>query len=190
MESGAAAEGEGTTGAAGVYITPSIVKLRVWRHEGVSSMLRACKVLSPECRARFQEIVHNEAAQTETAGPSDANAETSGQAAGGSAPSSSSGPAPVAGSPAREDANMEVVAESSAAQSASSAAWTLEAEDQSSAKRQRVLAGMPTLHESDEEVTVDAYKNIVLAAMPDDREDSAGHRLGKEIPWSQERNPA
>ena len=48
------------------------------------------KVHSPQCRARFQEIVDNEAAQTETAGPSDANAETSGQAAGGSAPSSSS----------------------------------------------------------------------------------------------------
>ena len=29
---------------------------------------------------------------------------------------------------------------------------------------------MPTLHESDEEVNVDTYKNIVLAAMRDDRE--------------------
>ena len=30
-------------------------------------------------------------------------------------------------------------------------------------------AGMPKLHDSDEAVIVDAYKNIVLAAMPDDR---------------------
>ena len=106
------------------------------------------------------------------AGPGDANAETSGQAAGGSGPSSSSGPALAAGSPAPEDANIEVIAESSAAQRASSAARTLEAEDQSSAKRQihAMLAGIPTLHESDEEVNVDAYKNIVLAGMPDDRE--------------------
>ena len=83
----------------------------------------------------------NEAVQTERASPSDANADTSGQVAGGPAPSSSSGPAPATGSPAPEDTNMEVVAESSAAQPASSAARTLEAEDQSSAKRQRVLAG-------------------------------------------------
>ena len=65
---------------------------------------------------------------------------------------------------------MDVSAESSASQPASSAARTLDAEDHSSAKRQKVLVGMPTLHESDVNVEVDACKNIVLAAMPDDRE--------------------
>ena len=81
----------------------------------------------------------NEAAQTGTASSADANAETSGQAAGGSAPSPSSGPALAAGG-------------------------------HSSAKRQEVLAAMPTLHESDVDVNVDACQTIVLAAMPDDRE--------------------
>ena len=66
---------------------------------------------------------------------------------------------------------MDVTAESSASQPASSAAETLEAQDHSSAKRQKVLqAGLPTLHESDVDVDVDACKTIVLAAMPDDRE--------------------
>ena len=54
---------------------------------------------------------------------------------------------------------MGVAAESSAAQRATSAVRTLEA----SAKRQKVLAGMPILHESDVDVNVDAHK-------PDDRE--------------------
>ena len=64
------------------------------------------KVHSPECRARFQDIVDNEAAQTAAASASEPNVEMQEQAAGGSAPSSSSGPAPAAGRPAPEDANM------------------------------------------------------------------------------------
>ena len=51
-------------------------------------------------------------------------------------------PAPAAGGPAPEDDNMEVAAESSAAQPASSAVRTLEAEDDASAKSQKVLAGV------------------------------------------------
>ena len=61
---------------------------------------------------------------------------------------------------ASEDDNMEVLAEGSA----------LEAEDDASAKRQKVLTGMPILHESDVDVNVDAHKMLVMAAMPDDRE--------------------
>ena len=47
--------------------------------------------------ARFQDIVDNEAAQTAAASASEPNVEMQEQAAGGSAPSSSSGPALAAG---------------------------------------------------------------------------------------------
>ena len=94
---------------------------------------------------------------------SELNVETPGQAAGGPAPSSSSGPA-LAGGPAPEDVNMGA-AESSAAQPTSSAVRTLETEDDGSAKRQRLMAGMPILHETDVDVIVDAHKMVVLAAM-------------------------
>ena len=91
-----------------------------------------------ECRARFQGIVDNEVAQTAAASASEPNIEIQEQAAGGSAPSSSGGPVPAAGRPAPEDANMEL-AESSAGQPTSSVVRTLEAEDDTSAKRQRLI---------------------------------------------------
>ena len=146
-------------------------------HSGTSNQVRgtkgcaACfgdaKVQSPECRARFQNIVDNEAAQKAAANASEPNAEMREQTVGGSAPSSSSGPAPAAGRPAPEDANMEP-AESSA-QPTSSVVRTMEAEDGMSAKRQKLMAGMPILHETDVDVNMDAHKLVVLAAMPDDQ---------------------
>ena len=72
--------------------------------------------------------------------------------------------------PAPEDVNVEVAAESSAANPTSSVVRTLVVEDGASAKRQRLMAGMPILHETDVDVTVDAYKMVVLAATPDDHE--------------------
>ena len=116
---------------------------------------------SPECRARLQDIVGNEAAQTAAVSASEQNVETPGQAAGDPAPSSSSGPAPVAGRPAPDDISMEA-AESSAAQPTSS-------QDDASAKRLRLVAGMPILHDTDVDVNVDAHKLVVLAAMPGDQ---------------------
>ena len=110
----------------------------------------------------------HEAAQTAAASASEPNDETPGQAAGGPAQSSSSGPATVAGVPAPEDVNMGA-AERSSAQPTSSVVRTLEAEDEGSAKRQRLMAGMPILHETDVDVNVDAHKLVVLAAMPDDQ---------------------
>ena len=92
---------------------------------------------SPECRARFQNIVDNEAAQTAAASASEPNVEMPEQAAGGSAPSPSGGLVPAAGRPALEDANMEA-AESTAAQPTSSVVRTLEAEDDTSAKTSEV----------------------------------------------------
>ena len=61
---------------------------------------------SPECRARFQDLVDNEAAQTAAASASEPDVETPVQAAGGPAPSSSSGPALATGGPAPEGVNM------------------------------------------------------------------------------------
>ena len=55
---------------------------------------------------------------------------------------------------------MDVTAESSASQPTSSVVRTMQADDHSSAKRQKVLAGMPTLHEADVDVNVDACKVI------------------------------
>ena len=75
---------------------------------------------------------------------------------------------PAAGRTAPEDANMEA-AESSAGQPTSSVVRTLEAQDDTSAKRQRLMAGMPILHETDVDVNMDAHKLVALAAMPDDQ---------------------
>ena len=91
--------------------------------------------------ARFQDIVDNEAVPTAAASASEPNVGIPGEAAGGSAPSSSGGPA------APEDANMEA-AEGSAAQPTSSVVRTLETEDEASAKRHRLMAGMQTLHQN------------------------------------------
>ena len=110
----------------------------------------------------------NEAAQTGAASASEPNVEMQEQAAGGSAPSSRGGPVPSAGRPAREEANMKA-AESSAGQPTSSVVRTLEAEDDTSAKRQRLMAGMPILHETDVDINMDTHKLVVLAAMPDDQ---------------------
>ena len=136
--------------------------------KGCSACFGQAKEHSPECKARFQDIVDNEAAQTAAASVSEPNVETPGQAAGGPAPSSSSGPAPVADGPVREDVNMGA-AESSAAQPTSSAVRTLETEDDGSAKRQRLMGGMPILHETNMDVNVDSQKMVVLAAMPHDQ---------------------
>ena len=70
-------------------------------------------------------------------------------------------------------------AESSAAQPTSSVVRTLEAEDDGSAKRQRLMAGMPILHETDVDVNVDAHKMVVVAAMPDDQ----GQWTQRVIDW-------
>ena len=148
----------------GVYITLER-QIKYGGTKGSAACFGNAKVHSLECRARFQDIVDNEAAQTAAAGASEPNVEMQGQAVGGSAPSSSSGPA---GRPAPEDANMEA-AESSAGQPTSSVVRTLEAEDDTSAKRQRLMAGMPILHETNVEVNMDAHKLVVLAAMPDDQ---------------------
>ena len=72
--------------------------------------------------------------------------------------------------PVQAVAQTQVAAESSAAQPTSPVVRTLVVEDGASAKRQRLMAGMPILHETDVDVTVDAYKMDVLSAMPDDHE--------------------
>ena len=120
----------------------------------------------------------DEATQTAAASASEPNVEMPEQAAGGSAPSSSGGPVPAAGRPAPEDVNMEA-AESSAGQPTSSVVRTLEAEVDTSAKRQRLTAGMPILHETDVDVNMDAHKLVVLAAMPDDQ----GRWTQRVIDW-------
>ena len=161
----------------GMYITLER-QIKYGRTKGCAACFGDAKIHSPECRARFQNIVDNEAAQTAAANASEPNAEMREQAVGGSAPSSSSGPAPAAGRPAPEDANMEP-AESSA-QPTSSVVRTMEAEDGTSAKRQKLMAGMPILHETDVDVNMDAHKLVVLAAMPDDQ----GKWTQRVIDWN------
>ena len=131
--------------------------------KGCSACFGHAKVHSPECRARFQDIVDNEAAQTAAASASEPTVETPGQAAGGPAP---------------EDVNMGA-AESRVAQPTSSAVRTLETEDDASAKRQRLMADVPILHETDVDVNVDAHKMVVLVAMPDD----SGQWTQRVIDW-------
>ena len=150
----------------GVYITLER-QIKYWDTKGRAANFGDAKIHSPECRARFQNIVDNEAAQTAAASASEPNAEMQEQAVGGSAPSSSSGPVPATGRPAPEDANMEPAERS--AQPTSSVVRTMEAEDNTSAKRQKLMACMPILHETDVDVNTDAHKLVVLAAMPDDQ---------------------
>ena len=85
---------------------------------------------------------------------------------------------PAAGRPAPEDANMED-AESSAAQPTTSVVRTLEAEDDTSAKRRRLMAGMRILRETGVDVNMDTHKLVVLAPMPDDQ----GQRTQRVIDW-------
>ena len=72
-----------------------------------------------------------------------------------------------------------LAAESSAAQPTSSAVRTLETEDDASAKRQRLMAGMPIMHETDVDVNVDVHMMVVLAAIPDGR----GQWTQRVIDW-------
>ena len=120
------------------------------------------------CEGAFAGLPGAIPAQTAAASSSEPNVEIPEQAAGGSAPSSSGALVPAAGRPAPEDASMKA-AESSAAQPTSSVVRTLEAEYDTSAKRQRWMAGMTTLHQTDENFNVDAHKMVVVAAMPDDK---------------------
>ena len=57
----------------------------------------------------------------------------------------------------------------SSAQPTSSVVRTMEAEDGTSAKRQKLMAGMPILHETNVDANTDAHKLVVLATMPDDQ---------------------
>ena len=65
------------------------------------------------------------------------------------------------------------------APSPSSVVRTLEAEDDTSAKRQRLMAGMPILHDTDVDVNMDAHKLFVSVAMPDDQ----GQWTQRVIDW-------
>ena len=56
---------------------------------------------------------------------------------------------------------------------------TLEAEDDTSAKRQKLMTGVPILHETDVNVNVDAHKMVVLEAVPDDQ----GQWTQRVIDW-------
>ena len=51
--------------------------------------------------------------------------------------------------------------------------------DDTSAKRQRLMAGMPTLHQTDVNFNVDAHKMVVVAAMSDDQ----GEWTQRVIDW-------
>ena len=94
-------------------------------------------------------------------------------------------PVSAAGRPAPEDANMEA-AEISAAQPTNSVVRTLEAEDDTSEKRERLMAGVPTLHQTDENFDVDAHKMVVVVAMPDDQ----GEGTQRVIDWDKKYNGA
>ena len=144
----------------GVYITLER-QIKYGGTKGCAACFGDAKIHSLECRTRFQDIVDNEAAQTAAAGASEPNVEAPGQAAGGFAPSSSSGPAPAAGRPAPEDANMEAAELGRTADEL--------CEEDTSAKRQKLMAGMPILHETDVDDNMDAHKLVDVAAMPDDQ---------------------
>ena len=65
--------------------------------KGCAACFGAAKLHSLECRARFQKIVDNEAAETAAASASEPHAEMQEQAVGGSAPSFEQWPSPGGG---------------------------------------------------------------------------------------------
>ena len=109
----------------------------------------------------------------QTASASEPNVEMQEQAAGGSAPQFKWRTGASCGQ------IRMLAAESSAGQPTSSVVRTLEAEDDTSAKRQRLMDGMPILHETDVDVNMDAHKLVVLAAMLDDQ----GQWTQRVIDW-------
>ena len=76
----------------------------------------------------------------------------------------------------------------SSAQPTSSVVRTMEAEDNTSAKRQKLMAGMPILHETDVDVNTDTHTQIgcIFAAMPDDQ----GKWTQRVIDWDKKYNGA
>ena len=138
----------------GVYITLG----RQIKHggtKGCAACFGHAKVQSPECRPRFQDIVDNEAAQTAAASASEPNVKMQEQSA-------------VVPRPARVEDWCRLRADPRQ-RMPSSVVRTLEAEDGTSAIRQRLMAGMPISHENDVNVNVDAHELVVLAAMPEDQ---------------------
>ena len=104
MEPDATAERQGTTGARSVHHFWTSIKHGGTK--GCTACFGLANVHSLECRARFQDVVDSEAGQTVAASAGDPTVETPGQAAGGPAPSSSSGSATAASGPEPEDVNM------------------------------------------------------------------------------------
>ena len=84
-----------------VVCTSSERQIKCGGTKGCAACFGHAKVHSSECRARFQDIVGNEAASA-----SEPSVETPGRVAGGSAPSSSGGPVPAAGRHALEEARQ------------------------------------------------------------------------------------
>ena len=80
----------------GVYITPER-QIKYGSTKGCAACFGDAKIHSPECRARLQNIVDNEAAQTAAASASEPNAEMREQAVGGSAPQFEQWPSPSGG---------------------------------------------------------------------------------------------
>ena len=140
--------------ARGVYITLER-QIKYGGTKGCAACFGDAKIHSLECRTRFQDIVDNEAAQTAAAGASEPNVEAPGQAAGGFAVRA------VAQHRRQVDPRRRMPTwklQSSAGQPTSYVK-----------KRQKLMAGMPILHETDVDDNMDAHKLVDVAAMPDDQ---------------------
>ena len=154
----------------GVYVTLE----RQIRYGGQKGCMACCRHAGANPRAlriRAQDTVNNEVAQNGRASSIVSPGKTPPSLSSGIVQSSSSGTAPAAGRPAPEVGNVAVatVAESSTTQPTTSSTFReTEIEDQSNAKRQRVLASRPDQHGTD--VNADVCKTIVLAAGPEDRD--------------------
>ena len=100
----------------GVHITLER-QIKCGGTKGCSACFGQAKVHSPERQRLWTMKLYRQQPRAQLTPMS----RPQGQAAGGPTPSSSSGPALAAGGPAPEDVNMEVAADSSAAQPTSSA---------------------------------------------------------------------
>ena len=128
---------------------------------------------SQELRTRLQDTVENEVAHTGEASSIDSPGQTSLSLSSGPTPSTGRGTAPAAGRPGAGGwqrgggyscGKLDDIADDEINDSAQT-----ETEDQSNAKRQRVLASRPDRHGAD--VNADTCRTIVLAADPEDRGD-------------------
>ena len=161
----------------GVYITLE----RQIKHggtKGCPACFGEARIHSAACRTRFRELMDAEAARATTAGSTASGPTDTGIGAGSTAPAAAVEARPEASSTG--DVQMAGVDAGSTAPQGD--AMGDEPRTTTARKRQRIVAGMPTLHEHELEVVEKIPKELYLAAVPT----TAGDWQQEIVDWNRE----